>query len=687
MRKILENVGLTRKETDVYIFLAKHGALKGAEISKLISVDKAETYRILRRLQNKGLLETTLEVPTRFLTVPFDKVLDTFIRSRRDEAALVESARDDLLNDWAKISKSRFDLSADKFTVIEGENKIYARIFQLIKEAKNQLSVALTVSDLLRAERFGLFDTSLRPSAESSVRFRFLAELSVKNVNALKLLLRKLADQGFDFAGRVPDLGLQLSPRMVVRDGEEILFFITSKREKVATAEKGEVCLWTNCKTLVQSFTHVFEEMWNSSTDIDNKIVEIETGKLPSQMHVIIDDLNARAEYDRVLKLAEEEVMIMTSPTGLTELSKDYETLRRLSKTKQVSIKIMVPIASENYEFCGQLSKFCEVRHVPEGYLTTLLVDRRSLFQFKNPEVLDAESEVLPPFERSFYSNDSVYVGKAKTRLYSLWENSQELSAVRLESMATSMASEINPFSELCDSMASSFVHTLNRLEENEIGNITEKEVIDKIIKAERVIAKDPMKDINVQYGSHARALIHPPSNFNLPDMVIQVFHCNKQSSWGAEDWLDVFLWLATPKGYAFVPVAHVTDNPRVVEFRKGVWKGTPAAENIIVVKKNMLQVRVQGSTLFAGWTMSIPLYPRQYSLPPGCLLFEGYGKVKTGKTTTSLPSGKKQVTEHNGFEAFVTFLHPTSKYSGSGTDGVFNREFIMTAYPPPSDG
>jgi len=683
VRKILKKVGLTEKETDVYVFLAKHDALKGAEIAKLTSIDKAETYRILRSLQNKGLLEATLEAPTRFLTFPFDKVLDSFIRSRRDEASFIESAKNDLLSDWAKISKSPFEVSAEKFTVIEGESKVYARIFQLIKEAKNQLSVVLTVSDLLKAERFGLFDASLKYSTESIVRFRFLTEISEKNAETMKMLLRKVPEQGFDFAGRIPDLGLHLSPRMVVRDCEEILFFITSKREKVSRAEKDEVCLWTNCKTLVQSFAHVFEEMWNSSTDIDKKIVEIETGKPPSQMHLVFDAAKAKEKYYEALKLAEEEVIIMTSSKGLMELLKDNEYLRRLKKTKRVPIKIMAPIICENYEFSKQLSEYCEVRHVPESYLTTILIDRRSLFQFKNPESSKAKSKILPPFENSFYSDYSGHVEKAKTILNSMWKNSQELSAIKLESTETSLASEINPLHDLCDT--SSFAQALTRMEEHEMGTITEKDVIDKIINAERVIAKDPLKDVNVQYGSYARAVIHPPSHFNLPDMMIHVWHCNKQSSWGAEDWLDVFLWLETSKGYAYVPVAHITDNPRVVEFRKGVWAGTPAAQNINVVRKSMLQVRVQGNTLFAGWTMPIPLYPIQYSLPPACILFEGYGKVKTGKTTTSLPSGKTQVSEFNSLEAFVTFLHPSSKYSGPGTDGVFNREHIMTAFPPSS--
>jgi len=80
-----------------------------------------------------------------------------------------------------------------------------------------------------------------------------------------------------------------------------------------------------------------------------------------------------------------------------------------------------------------------------------------------------------------------------------------------------------------------------------------------------------------------------------------------------------------------------------------------------------------------------IKLY-QDYVLPPSCILFEGYGKVITGRTKTKAASGSTQVQEFNRLEAFVTYFHPTSKYSAPGTDGLFNREIVFTAYPASSE-
>jgi hypothetical protein len=89
----------------------------------------------------------------------------------------------------------------------------------------------------------------------------------------------------------------------------------------------------------------------------------------------------------------------------------------------------------------------------------------------------------------------------------------------------------------------------------------------------------------------------------------------------------------------------------------------------------------VYGNSLFAGWTVPIQLFPQQLTLPPACIQIEGYGDVKTAAYTLVNPSGYTQKVEENFLDAFVTFFHPSSKYSGAGTDGFFIRDFVVTAY------
>ena len=51
-------------------------------------------------------------------------------------------------------------------------------------------------------------------------------------------------------------------------------------------------------------------------------------------------------------------------------------------------------------------------------------------------------------------------------------------------------------------------------------------------------------------------------------------------------------------------------------------------------------------------------------------------GNPKTEAYTILQPFGGKFSAKQNGFDAFVTFMHPSSKYSGPGTDGFLVRDF-----------
>ena len=164
--------------------------------------------------------------------------------------------------------------------------------------------------------------------------------------------------------------------------------------------------------------------------------------------------------------------------------------------------------------------------------------------------------------------------------------------------------------------------------------------------------------------------------------MLIRIHHVEKHSTFGAEDVILINLWLETTRGPAYVPVAVLSDSPTAPARWGKHAGGPPANSNVQIAKSDELQIRIHGNTLFAGWTVPITLYPSEYVLPPACLLIEGYGDVKTEAFSVIQPTGGKFTAKQNGFDAFVTFMHPSSKYSGPGTDGFLVRDFVMEVTP-----
>jgi pimeloyl-ACP methyl ester carboxylesterase/sugar-specific transcriptional regulator TrmB len=305
IKKALKNFGLTEKETEIYIFLAKYGVLTGGEISKKCKMLRPHVYRILKRLQKKGVVEATLESPTRFFSVPFEKILDKNIRTKREEFVSLEKAKSSLIDDWKKLSTKEIVPAIGKFVVIEGSKKIYSKIIQMIEETKRQLSAILSVPGLARGEQFGIFDAAYEHPMKSDIEFQFLTDLPKKYLKAVKLLVPKLkCEISLKAITLSPNSGSL--PRMVIRDGEEILFFISPKTDVFSTGQ-DDACLFINSKSLVQTLCKTFEDFWKDSTYIEDRIFEIETGRiLPEPL--VKKDVDILTNYDATLNTVKKQM-------------------------------------------------------------------------------------------------------------------------------------------------------------------------------------------------------------------------------------------------------------------------------------------------------------------------------------------------------------------------------------------
>ncbi len=631
------------------------------ELTRLTRTDKAEVYRILNGLQSKGIIEKTLETPARFTSVPFEKVVDSYIRTKRDEANIVETTKNDLVADWKKITKQLPLSPLERFVVIDGWKKIYPRLFEMTKESQSQLSSISSADALIKAEQYGLLDIIQNNPAKKSVKFRLIAENGSADI--LAKLIKKLPTASIEIKSKNPELGVKTSPRMVIKDDDEILLFLnTPSKEYESTVE---VALWTNCKTIVQSFKGIFDDLWSTSIDLLRDTIPNE----PASRTTSAKGLTEKWYVEKLLT-AHSEILMVTSSEGLSKFCSKSALVKKLVQ-RGVSLKIMAPIIAENYCWAKKFYNYGIIKHVPENYVGVTIIDGKELVQFSAPS-LGKQSCRKPQLS----TLDREYVSKMRDTLNDLWNNAQSPSAVTLETV-TDLTLFPMPKGEVTKRTGFSVTDL------RPPGEVTEQDIISKINSARRFPIVDSTKDVNVLYGSAASAIVHPPPHFNLPDLLFIVNHIEKQSSYGEGDVLEVHILLDTPKGPVYVAAGGLGDNPKGVAYRKVIYSGMPFEKNYRLIKKDKLQVRVYGNNLFVGWTVPIALLPPKYVLPPGCLIFEGHGVVKTQALTTVNQAGYRAELEQNLLEAFVTFMHPQSKYSGPGTDGAFFRDFICKISPP----
>jgi sugar-specific transcriptional regulator TrmB len=650
LKKALKSFGTAEREAEVYILLVKRGALKSGEIAYQLKKNKGQIYRTLSNLKKKGLVEATLEFPTRFTAVSLEKVIDSFIKSRREEVALIEKTKKDLLSDWERISKTEVILPLEKFTVIEGDKRIYRKIAEMVKEAQNSLCAILTVSDLARAEQYGVIDSAYKYSTNSNLKYRFITELTKQNLKATILLNAKLKAE-LNVKARNPDLELVLFPRMVIRDDKETLFFISPK--KTQATKKQEACISTNCVSLVQAFSVIFEELWRNSTDVNEKIIEIETGKPTPKTKLIMDVKKAKEKYSQILRTAEEEIILMTSAKDLSEIVENILPLKELVKRK-IKVKILAPATTENLQSAEKLSKYCEIRHIASGSKASIVIDRKHLFQLTKSSKDRKGLINKVSFNNAIYTTDSIYVERTRKKFEDIWNSTYISSIIKTYPKVNSHVSRQN----------------------NIITHRDRNEIPERLLSAGR---KHLL--LSAIFG---RIIITPPSYLEMPDIRIMACNFLENSPRENVDLMRVDLWLETPEGEKFVPVAIVLDDylPSAAVISELKWAGTPAGQNVISVKPEELQVWSEGKTLFVGWTVPIPLFGAKYKLDPACIWFEAFGNEHHTTFSERLFSGFLQGWEEDGYDAFTTFISTSWKYSGPGIHGTVGKMILIDAAP-----
>ncbi|MEJ2126975.1 MAG: helix-turn-helix domain-containing protein [Candidatus Bathyarchaeota archaeon] len=674
--KTLEEFDFNKADASVYLYLAKKGPKKASEISKSLKMTKQQLYPIIKKLQKKGIVNSTFERPARFSAVTFDLLFDRFMQEKMEEMKRIQDRKKQLLAEWKSFNVEDKQQNFDKFAVLEGRRFIYTKIQQMAKEAKNRFYIIFPFSTLVRLNQYGVFD-EINPEIESSkTSYCFITDFFSQNGFSLNSIFEKSFKTKVAVSGKNPSFGLKLSPYLVIKDDKEILLFIKPKVPNKTVAD-DESCLWTNCKSIIEAFQYVFDDLWKKSITFEElknfKEIDAEINK-PENSKIF------QTKLLTTVNSAQNEIIAFLSIEGLNYFLKKIYPIRTV-KNPNLIIKILAPITRRNYGLIQGLPEAIKIKHLFESNFETIIVDGKELFQF-NFKKSDVDDESSKTFDNTFYTNEDEFVLKMKLMLQNFWVNSQFISDVSLDFFSEKQnKKDVSLDKTYTYSKPNSPYRKMIISYEEKPRTVTEQDVLKKIRDGKKHLIKNPTIDKAVFYGTRAAALINPPDFLNLPKMIISVSNWNEKSSYGPENWMVINLLNETENGSKFVPTALIQDSSVGLEFKKDLYANTPASENIQILENGQFTTLVYGETLFVGWTKPILLVPNKHIMPPACLIFEGYGPVKSGIIDAILPSKRKNNWQYNGFEAFVTFYHPLSKYSGPGIDGTLSREVILTSY------
>jgi len=380
----LQEYGLTRNEARVLVFLAKTGPSKASEVAHAVQINRTETYRTIRNLQRRGLVEATLERPVRFQSVAFSKCLQILIDERKARLRILEQRAEDLRRQFDAMRVEPVSHDVERFQVVEGRLRIEQRLLSMYTQAHNSVMTVLSASEVIRANTSGQFDMFTQ-DVNSELRVRVITTINQSNASIIEKLCETM-----EF--RHIDLKAKPIPRVSIIDDNEAMFEITTADE--APKSREEVALWINSRPFVRNLHAYFEEMWNSATPAEGRIEVIRKGITQDDLRIFKGRSEVSGKLNEMISSSTQSVEIWTTMRGIQALADFHLQQLKDAKVRGSKIRIIAPITSENTEGARKLVPVSDLRYSEAlGEAGIAIVDQRELMLYErlpddnNPDV------------------------------------------------------------------------------------------------------------------------------------------------------------------------------------------------------------------------------------------------------------------------------------------------------------
>jgi len=380
----LQEYGLTRNEARVLVYFAKTGASRASEVARAVQINRTETYRTIRNLQRRGLVEATLERPVRFQSVPFDKCLQILIDERKAKLRILQERGEDLRQQFEGIRIEPVAREVERFQVVEGRIRIEQRLHSMYAQARKSVLTVLSSSEVVRAETSGLLDM-LSQDAKNGVRVRVISAINQSN---LEIVARTF--QSIEL--RHLDLKAKPIPRVSIIDDSEALFEITPADETQRSSE--EVALWINSRAFVRNLQAYFDEMWNSGTPADARIEALRKGIPTDDLRIFKGRIDVSGKLNGMIQSSSQTIEIWTTMRGIQALADLHFQQLKEAKNRGAKIRVIAPITSENTEGARKLVPVSDLRYSEAlGPAGIIIVDQEELMLYErlpddnNPDV------------------------------------------------------------------------------------------------------------------------------------------------------------------------------------------------------------------------------------------------------------------------------------------------------------
>jgi sugar-specific transcriptional regulator TrmB len=249
--KTLMDLGLTCLQARVYFALVKNQKIKASILAKVSKVPRPDIYRILRTLQDMGLVEKEITYPIKYHAISPDIVIPMLIDQRTRKNYEIEMNSLTLLDKIRNQQNNRTNRES-RFMFVPSKESLMNRLKKAINSSEYSIDV-LTSCKRLTFACYHFFD-SLQSAWDRGVKGRAL--IKIEEPYQPEEIRRSWRPQNASLKY------LNSTPKtvMVKYDDKQVFFFIKPRVEL-----KESPALWSNDPSIIALAEDYFNLLWEKA--------------------------------------------------------------------------------------------------------------------------------------------------------------------------------------------------------------------------------------------------------------------------------------------------------------------------------------------------------------------------------------------------------------------------------------
>lgn len=259
----LINFGLTPLQAKVYVRLLMLGPSPARHLGSILRISRVDTYRILRGLNKRGLVEILITEPSKYIALEPSRAIEILISEREKQVSDLR-ARSANVIDWLEsISHSEAalpsgptndDSSVTHFRLKYGIQMIDS-LRKLVRGSEREILKIWSAPGLMFHMEEGLLE-EFEKAAARGVKIKGLVEITEGNVEIVRYLSQ--------FVTLRSAKNLSTTLRYTISDSRKVLVNAT----QAPLEQAGVMAFWTDNRAIVHGFEEDFRSKWENSVAV-----------------------------------------------------------------------------------------------------------------------------------------------------------------------------------------------------------------------------------------------------------------------------------------------------------------------------------------------------------------------------------------------------------------------------------